>query len=69
MDNPNTAMTLFQMALVTYIISVGLGVIVAQERGARYVHRIWVRITTRIVAFVLETTADLIRWSARAIRR
>lgn len=69
MNEPNTALILFQMALVTYIISVGLGVIVAQERGARYVHRIWARIVTRIAAFFLNTIADLLRWSARAIRR
>ncbi|MGM0629428.1 MAG: hypothetical protein ACQESA_03300 [Patescibacteria group bacterium] len=67
--NESTIAILAIHILVIYMISVGLGAIVAQGQGARYVNRIWIRILSRITAFFLNTTADLLRWSARSIRR
>ncbi|MGM0482569.1 MAG: hypothetical protein ACQEP6_01740 [Patescibacteria group bacterium] len=67
--NESTIAILAVHVAVIYIISVGLGLIVAQDRGARYVNRIWIRILSRVTAFFLNTIADLLRWSARSIRR
>lgn len=58
-----------EIGLVTYLTSLGLGMIVGQARGARYVNRLWLRVLTRTTALTLNIVSDLLRWVARSIRR
>lgn len=54
---------------VTYGMSIGFGMVVAQARGVRVAHRLWIRATLGTIAFVLRTIGDLLYWIAKLVRK
>lgn len=50
--------------LMTYIISVGFGMVIGKARGVRAVNRFWLRGVSGLIRFVLRAIARFIDWVA-----
>lgn len=56
------------LALISYFITIGFGLVVAQARDAKAVHRFWTKLVTGSIAFVLKTIGDIFHWLAKGVR-
>jgi hypothetical protein len=58
----------FYLILGGYTISIGFGIIIARDRGFRWVNQQWREAITWIIRVPINLTADLLRAIARRIR-
>lgn len=60
---------IFSLVLVTYLMTIGLGLIVGGPRGAQRVNRIWLRIVTGIIGWILNLFGDALKALGKKVRR
>ncbi len=54
---------------LAYMVSIGIGMVIAGSRGAKRAHTWWVKFVTRLIAKVFDAAADLLHWIATSVRR
>jgi hypothetical protein len=64
----NDLMDLAAVVIIAYVITIGFGLIVGQQKGASTVHKYWMKTIGGIFSFVFRTIGDLFYWIAKSIK-